>query len=36
MINDYYGKNDLNIDKNKINNDDKIAIKNQNSKKNIK
>ena len=35
MIIDYYGKNDLNIEKNKINNDDKIAIKNQNSKKNI-
>ena len=35
MINNYYGKNDLNIEKNKINNDDKIAIKNQNSKKNI-
>jgi len=35
MINDYYGKNDLNIEKNKSNNDDKIAIKNQNSKKNI-
>jgi len=35
MINDYYGKNDLNIEKNKSNNDDNIAIKNQNSKKNI-